>query len=68
MRDNDDGDPQASSAEDTEAERHELAELVGKLLAWDWLEQRREAKQASAVKPTVADDAPRGARRRGGAL
>jgi len=28
-----------------EAERHELAQLVGKLLAWDWLERRRRQER-----------------------
>ena len=51
MRDNDDDDKESSAAEDTEAERQELAELVGKLLAWDWLEQRRKKEQATSLAP-----------------
>jgi len=51
MRHNDGGNPAASTVEDTEAERQELAELVGRLLAWDWLERRREAEKAPSVAP-----------------
>lgn len=40
----DDKDHAIADDDDIEAERHELAELIGRLLAWDWLERRAKSR------------------------
>ena len=51
MHDNGDSEHRTSDVEDFEAERQEVAELVGRLLAWDWLERRRAREPAPSAKP-----------------
>jgi hypothetical protein len=44
--------------EEIEKERHELARLIGTLLAWDWLERRAGKEKTSGSEPPEQDEGP----------
>jgi hypothetical protein len=50
MRDNDTNVESALPQQDVDAERQEVAALMGRLLAWDW-RQRRAKQDTTAAAP-----------------